>query len=424
MTSEETSSSKTVKLLSNGTHDFQPTVILVSLDGFRQDYLERDKTPALVDVAEGGLIATLKPVFPTLTFPNHWSILTGLYPAYSGIIANDFHAVNPSAEFNYHDASSSWKPEWWLGEPIWETAERAGIKSLVMQFPSPPETMRGISPTYYFPYTKKTWQWKSDHFAQFIDLPFDQRPQLMLFYLPDIDQEGHRSGPDGSKLTKTLSVADSFSYRLMETIRERNLTEIVDVIFIGDHGMTETSDERIIYLDEILGEEGFNGINFRDGWPNAFLTFQESINSTLMYEKLLEASNTIHEGHFNVFIPETLPDKLQFFHKDRTGKVMMLPELGWTILSREELESKGGHLTRQGDHGYDNEHPDMQSIFLCSHGPLARRIKSKFVKRQEDGPTALPTFSNLELYNLIVRLLDIDNPAPNNGTEGFWDQYL
>ncbi|SCZ89552.1 BZ3500_MvSof-1268-A1-R1_Chr1-1g01253 [Microbotryum saponariae] len=436
---------KTSGWRSNGTHWFDRTVILVSLDGVRSDYLTRNLTPHLLSVSKKGLRAeSLQPSFPTLTFPNHYSLITGLYPSSHGIIANDFWDPNLGKEFVYTKPEQSWGPEWWGGEPIWSTAVKNGLKANVLMWPSPPMMADGTKPTRWYAfhdhyhYSRKLLQ-----IASWLDLPHTSRPNLILAYAPEVDQEGHRTGPDSKALEDELLEMDDFAKGLTGLLEERNLTEVVDVVFVSDHGMTGTHNERLVFLDDILGKEGFEGILTAEGWPSVGLRFKPDIDADLMLSKLRQAA-TESKGGFNVYTQEDMPERWHFTGNERIAPIYVVPHPGWAITNHHEFEVEmKGQFTPAGNHGYDNADPDMQAIFIA-HGPFASRLKSQtleqnpnLIKRtvlseraegvlEKEEMTLIPAFENVEVYDLLCELLDIkeDNRARTNGSTGFWKKYL
>ncbi|GAA5874588.1 hypothetical protein JCM1840_002238 [Sporobolomyces johnsonii] len=420
----------------NGTHWWDPTVILISMDGVRADYLTRGLTPHLLDISRKGVRAEyLKPVFPTLTFPNHWSLLTGLYPSSHGIVANDFWSPAMEKEFRYTEPAQSWESGWWGGEPIWATAVKSALRSAVLMWPGPPKLADGTKPTFWYPFVDHYhYRKKLARLAAWLDMPYYKRPHLMTVYLPEVDVAGHRAGPDSKSVNKTLSAMDEFAKQVMELVDSRGLGEVVDVVVVGDHGMTDTSNDRLIFLDEILGEQGFAGVERNEGWPSAGLRFKPEVDQSAMLS-LLEAAAAQPDSGFDVYTQKTMPDKWHFTGNERIAPIYCVPWPGWAITSRHELEVEmGGKYKVKGNHGYDNDDPSMHTVFVA-HGPFANQLKTsqRLRKRQQEASiasdpntTVLPGFANLEVYDLVARLLGIpeERRALNNGTSGFWERYL
>ncbi|KAJ3555374.1 hypothetical protein NP233_g12225 [Leucocoprinus birnbaumii] len=208
-------------LKSNGTEIFGPTVLMISIDGFRTGYLDPKLTPNLLEISKRG----------SATIPNHWSILTGLHAESHGIIANDFWDPISEEWFNRNNERVYSTSRWWLGEPMWETAKRAGLRTANLMWPGPNETMTGISTDYTQPWSPGfTLNEKLDQLIRWIDLPFSERPQLILAYEDSLDQIGHRYGPLSAQVNATLQSVDRFVKNLFTQLEARHLTEIIDVV--------------------------------------------------------------------------------------------------------------------------------------------------------------------------------------------------
>ncbi|CAE6444471.1 unnamed protein product [Rhizoctonia solani] len=219
------------------------------------------------------------------------SCWTGLFPESHGIIANEFIEPDTGAHFFYQHPDESRDADWWGGEPMWETAVKAGLKTANLMWPGPPVTRNGHKPTHFIPFRiNMSLQDKSDQILNWIDLPFDERPQLITMYEPMIDDVGHHHGPDSPQMTDALMNIDVFAHSVRAGLSSRNLSSIVDVIFLSDHGMAPTHDRKWIYLDDILGEEGADEIDWKLGQPSAGLWFHPGANVTRHLEKLYRAA--------------------------------------------------------------------------------------------------------------------------------------
>ncbi|KAN0127415.1 Phosphodiest domain containing protein [Lactarius tabidus] len=423
-------------LRSNGTQEFKRTVVLVSIDGLRADYLDRGLTPHLLDVSKKGLRAKfMKPVFPTLTFPNHWALMTGLYVESHGIVANNFWDAETDSEFHYNDISSCWEPHWWLGEPMWETVGKAGLITANLMWPGPPQTLSGASHTYFVPWANKvSLDTKLAQILEWIDLPLSERPQLILAYEPSLDQAGHATGPYSRRVNETLRYVDKFARDLHDSLVARNLTEIVDVIFVSDHGMTDTSRPELVYIDDLLGEDGWNAVKHEDGWPSMGLHFDPSSNASHYLDILLTAADNNSEK-FDVYTPQTMPQRYHFAHSTRIAPIYVVPKMGYVLTTRAE----GDVGLSKGNHGYDNNDDTMKAIFVA-HGPFSSTAKIAHHRQSSHRPHSLSKgwhstsddtyvmdgFENVEIYNLVMKLLGIPQAevAQTNGTSGFWDTYF
>ncbi|KAI6016235.1 nucleotide pyrophosphatase [Pisolithus marmoratus] len=451
----------------NGTHEFKRTVILVSIDGLRADYLDRGLTPHLLEISKQGIRAEfMKPVFPTLTFPNHWSLMTGLYPESHGIVANSFWDPASGSMFIYSHPETSLNASWWLGEPMWETAERAGLKTANLMWPGPPVTASGFSPTYHELWRDKVpLDEKLDQILKWVDKGVEGRPELIVAYEPSLDQAGHAHGPMSKEVNETLRYVDKFAHSLLHEVLARNLSDIADVIFVSDHGMADTRVAEWILVDDesILGSPGdeeptWGVVTHADGWPSMGLRFRAGTDQRAVLSKLMRAArDPRYIGKFDVFVTAAytggsdlgdddgdvairMPERYHFSASERIAPVWIVPRLGYALTTKEFGQSRPSF----GDHGYDNDEPAMRAIFVA-HGPFstdAKGIASRAPSlgasetvRAEDGEVnawhsiaadehIMKGFQNVEIYNLVMRLLGVDDVASTNGTVGFWDTYL
>ncbi|KAF9242638.1 alkaline-phosphatase-like protein [Melanogaster broomeanus] len=428
------------ELFSNGTHEYKRTVVLISIDGLRADYLDRGLTPHLLDISKQGIRAKyMKPVFPTLTFPHaHRSTPRPLL--------QNFWDPATDTEFWYNRNEIAWNATWWFGEPMWETAERAGAVTANLMWPAEPP-YSGASSTYYIPWRDKVpLQEKLDQILEWIDIEdVDERPELILAYEPSLDQAGHSTGPMSALVNETLSTIDTFARDLHNSLLSRNLSQIVDVIFVSDHGMGDTSAVEWIYIDgeNILGDTWENVTHY-DGWPSMGLRFTEETDQRIVLETLVRASNDPEfSGKFEVYTTDSyaggrlaeatpMPLRYHFSSNERIAPIWIVPTLGYALTTKWMGEE--GMST--GNHGYDNDEPSMRAIFVA-HGPFshgAKALSSNPASTQTQPPTwhsvkddayVMPGFDNVEVYNLVMRLLDIERwAAPTNGTAGFWDAYV
>ncbi|KAJ8457194.1 hypothetical protein ONZ45_g18411 [Pleurotus djamor] len=398
---------------------------------------DRGLTPHLLDISKKGIRAKfMRPIFPTLTFPNHWALMTGLYAESHGIVANNFWDPESHSEFHYNQIKSCWNSSWWFGEPMWETAQNAGMVTANLMWPGPPRTSSGTASSYFVPWKDKVpLKVKLDQIMSWIDLPLQERPQLILAYEPSLDQAGHATGPMSARVNATLHQVDVFAKDLHSELAARNLTDIVDIIFVSDHGMTDTSHPELVFMDDIIGEEGLAAIEHEDGWPSMGLRFRPTANASHYLEMLLAASDANPEK-FSVYTHETMPYRYHFSNNPRIAPIYVVPKMGYALTTHAE----GNVGMSKGNHGYDNAEPSMHAMFVA-HGPFSAVTKAlhrtasssaHFLSRPNKGwhstsddTYVMDGFQNVELYNLVIKLLGIrKHAAPTNGTVGFWDKYF
>jgi len=228
-----------------------PELILVSLDGYRADYLTRGHSPALAALAAAGVRAeALRPVFPSLTYPNHYTLVTGLYPDQHGIVNNSMHDPELGS-FSPPNRAANADGRWWSeAEPIWVNAERHHIITAAEFWPGTQAQIRGIRPTYWQPFDGDvSADARVDQVLNWLDLPLERRPRFIMLYLEQADVAGHFYGPDSPELQAALVSIDAALARLIEALRHRGTLDSTNLVIVSDHGMSATSPERIVFLE-------------------------------------------------------------------------------------------------------------------------------------------------------------------------------
>ncbi|RMZ79988.1 hypothetical protein DV738_g2974, partial [Chaetothyriales sp. CBS 135597] len=390
----------------NGTHLFKPTTILISLDGFRADFLNRDLTPALNAFISSGVSPPyMLPSFPSVTFPNHFTLVTGLYPESHGIVGNQFWDPEFQEEFYYTDTKISMQPKWWTAEPVWATAEKQGVRTAIHMWPGSEAHISHVEPTYLDKFNaSEVMPRKVDRLLHWLDLE-EERPQLLLAYVPDVDSDGHLYGPNSTEIRETITNVDSMLTLLVEGLLSRNLTEIVNLVIVSDHGMATTSTNRLIQLDDIID---LSLVDHIDGWPLRGLRLKNATRDLdLLHTQLaLEANKT---GTFDVYKRETMPARYHFSNNDRIAPLWVVPRTGYAVVEKEDFSVEeaitlGQEYHPKGLHGYDHEHPLMRAIFVA-RGPAFPHPPNSRVA----------AFQNVEVYNIVCDSIGLKS-LPNNGT--------
>ncbi|KAL9600442.1 MAG: hypothetical protein Q9219_003195 [cf. Caloplaca sp. 3 TL-2023] len=399
-----------LETLSNGTSDFAPTTILISLDGFRADFLRRGLTPTLNSfVAEGVSPKYMLPSFPSVTFPNHYTLVTGLHPESHGVVGNSFWDPALNEDFFYTDPTRSMQPKWWAGgEPLWVTAEKANVTTAVHMWPGSEAHIMSLEPTFLdtFNGTEDLTR-KVDRILELLDVPSNSdsvRPQLIAAYVPVVDADGHLYGPNSTEIRNTIQKVDSMLDTLFKGLAQRNLTKIINIVVVSDHGMATTSTDRLIQLDDLID---LNLVDRIDGWPLYGLRPKNPADLQGLYDKLLVEAE--HNEYFDVYVKETMPERYHFSHNDRIAPLWVIPKTGWAIVHKEDFNVKEAKLKGEvyhpkGLHGYDHEHPLMRSIFIARGPAFPHEPNSR-----------LEVFQNIEVYNIVCDSLGIE-PKANNGT--------
>ncbi|KAJ3231074.1 hypothetical protein HDU81_004064 [Chytriomyces hyalinus] len=485
----------------------QPIVILVSLDGFRAEYLRRGLTPNLHALATSGISAAyMKPSFPSLTFPNHYTIVTGLYPESHGIVGNVFRDPKLNDTFVYVDPVKNKDGHWWGGEPLWVTTIKAGLKSATCMWPGSEAPIKSINPTYSQPYNGSMPN--ADRVAKIISwlsLPAPERPSFMTLYISEVDTLGHKYGPNAPQVNAALTDVDHLMGTLVEgVLKARGVSSLqesgVNIVVVSDHGMTEGNDlDKFVFLDDYVAKERFEYIN------NIVVSIYPKSGEDLMaIYNTFQTASTEH-GHWNVWLRDQVPSEYNFRNNDRIGPIVALPDPGYGVTLRTEFSTTIANKPYKvgGMHGYNNSITDMRAIFIASgcafkssgfkftdpvtgafetvaggadlevdgeghvvaahagaaiggsagvhgkrgdfdavievpatnlsepvlsptlSGPLSvsKRVESATVTEAarvhatENSVGLLPGFNNVEVYNLILHILNISSfAAPNNGT--------
>ncbi len=368
-------------------------LILISLDGFRADYLDRGFTPNLRALAAAGIRAeALKPAFPTLTFPNHYTIVTGLYPDHHGIVNNRF--VDPLTErkFVYKDKTSASDPAWWGGEPLWVSVEKQSKHAATMFWPGSDVAIEGVRPEFWMGFDGKVKpNDRVDKVLSWLDLPDPKRPEFVTLYFEQADHAGHDNGPDSDAVNRALAELDRSIGRLVEGLKQRHLFESANIIIVSDHGMTASSERRVVVIDNVVNIADVNIVN--TGVLAAF-------SAQPGREREVETALLHPQDHMRCWRKAEIPARFHYGTNARVPPYVCLADDGWLIDTQHYLDDPKHH-TSLGEHGYDNDDPMMRALFIA-HGAAFKH-----------GVT-IPEFDNVDIYPLMTTILHIQ-PQPNDG---------
>lgn len=395
-------------LVSNGTALFAPTTIIISLDGFRADFLQRDITPRLnALVKEGVSPKYMLPSFPSVTFPNHYTLATGLYPESHGVVGNTFWDPELKAEFYYTDPERSLDPKWWKGEPFWATAELQGIRTAIHMWPGSEAHILHVEPTFIDKYNgNEKLSNKVSRILEFLDKPGkedesvkaeEMRPQLIAAYVPNVDADGHMYGPNSTEIRSTIASVDTMLDQLFQGLDHRNLTNIVNIIVVSDHGMATTDISRLIQLEDLIDTSKIAHI---DGWPLYGLRPKDDKDLQDLYNELKVKSKS--NPNFDVHLRDVdMPERYHFSNNDRIAPLWIVPKTGWAVVTKKEFDIKEGKekdlvYHPRGLHGYDHEHPLMRAIFIA-RGPAFPHLANSELKpfRESTGDTLGKVVTNV-----------------------------
>ncbi len=371
------------------SQDQTPYVIMLSMDGFRWDYADMYNTPNFDKVAEKGVKAeSMQACFPTKTFPNHYSIVTGLYPDHHGLVNNSFYAPDLDLTYRISDRYMVENASFYGGEPIWVTAEKQNLTAASFYWVGSEAPIGGIYPSYWKTYEHEfPFDQRIDTVIAWLQLPEDVRPHLITWYVDEPDSKGHELGPLNPELGKTIVYLDSLLGLFLQKIEALPNTGKLNIIVTSDHGMGSTSSERRVNLSKYIDPDWF--LHIAGSNPVYNLTVEPEF-----YNIAWESLNNI--PNMKVWKKGEVPERLHYGNNPRVGDFILVADSSWSISFRESNSSYTG-----GTHGYDNCNKDMHAIFYA-YGPA---FKKNYVH---------PGFNNIDIYPLLCEILGIE-PAPVDG---------
>ncbi len=375
--------------------DTTPSVVLISLDGFRWDYLDRPQAAHLRALAARGVRAErMLPSFPSKTFPNHYTLVTGLFPENHGIAANVMLDAS-LGRFRTGNDPAVRDARWFSGEPIWVTAERQGMRTAAYFWPGSEAPIGGLHPHWYYPFDMTTTrETRINRVLEWLAMPDSTRPRLIAVYFSDVDTDGHNFGPDSREVNEAIAHVDSAVGAIVDGIARQGRTSQVNVVVVADHGMTAVDAERVIALDEYVS---MDSLDVGDWNPVATI-----IPKPGRERYVFDALRAAHP-HLRVYRKGELPERLHYNRGARVTPIVAIADEGWSIGTRAELAKLLPGKTT-GAHGYDNALPSMGALFVAA-GPSFRQ-----------GVTVKP-FTNVHVYPLLAQVLRL-KPA---GTDGSLD---
>jgi predicted AlkP superfamily pyrophosphatase or phosphodiesterase len=382
-----------------------PILILVSFDGWRWDYLDRGRAPHLLALARRGVRTDgLIPSFPSKTFPNHYTIVTGLYPAHHGVVSNVIADPTFPERFTM-SAKTSRDARWWGGEPIWVTAARRGFRAAPIFWPGSETPFAGNVPAYWEAFDDEVPN--SERVARtlrLLSLPDAERPAFLTVYFSEADHTGHDSGPDSAETNAAIEHLDAAAGQLVEGVRARGLADRTTFVFVSDHGMSALGDERVIFLDDYIDLETVDVV---ERTPVLAMN-PRAASADDIYRQLKDRHPAL-----SVYRRADLPAHLHYRDNPRIAEIVGLADEGWRVSTHADFDAdRAAGRRRSGDHGYDPTVRSMHGLFVAA-GP---RLRSGL---------RVPPFENIHVYDLMCELLGL-TPAPNDGdprsTRGFLKQ--
>jgi predicted AlkP superfamily pyrophosphatase or phosphodiesterase len=373
----------------------QPYVILISFDGFRWDYVNRGITPNIDSIKAHGVSAlSLRPDFPSITFPNHYSIITGMYPENHGLIANSFYDEYSKETYKISDSTKVKDGKWYWGEAFWETAKRNGIITASYFWPGSEMKPDYRRPDYIESYThSRPFEDRVNGVVNWLTLPNKERPHFITLYFEATDDSGHKFGPNSVQVNHAAAKEDSMIGLLCAKLKGINLLDSTDIIVVSDHGMTGISKDRIVNIEEILKNDK---IFYRSSGPFMMIQPENTSDKMKIYETLLSSRN-----HYKVFTKDNIPACYHFSSNPFISDIILIADLGWSLVDNRALKNMQKYA-ELGNHGYDNNELDMNGIFYAC-GP---DFKSGY---------HIGTLNNIDIYPLLCRIFNI---VPRSNVDG------
>jgi predicted AlkP superfamily pyrophosphatase or phosphodiesterase len=362
-------------------------VVVLSLDGFRSDYTEKAHTPTLDSLARAGVKSAFRPSFPSVTFPNHYTMATGLHPDHHGLVNNFFYAPDLDKVYRLGNNEAVTNPAFYGGEPVWNTAEKQGVKAGVFFWVGSEAPVQGMWPSIHKPYDKSIpYTQRADSVISWLQLPEDIRPRLIMWYIEEPDGTGHYATPDSAATYAMVEKLDAvLNYYFTEARKLKHFKKI-NFIVLSDHGMATYYPDNHVNLNDYLPRDSFDYVF--DGVP------------TFLYPKKTYADSAMailqHVPRIKAYRKEDIPERFIYGKNPRIGDIVVIPDVGTYVQFRAQSSPR-----LAAAHGYDNMAPEMEAIFYAA-GPAFKEN------------VAAPVMPNVNLYLIIAHLLGLE-PAPNDG---------
>lgn len=382
----------------------KPYVIMISADGFRYDYVEKYQARNLQKLAADGVKAqAMIPSFPSITFPNHWSLITGLYPSHHGLVDNFFYDYKRKEFYEMSNSKNAEDGSWYGGTPLWSLAEKQGILAASMHWVGSASDAGGMRPTYYYHYFEKfSPEEKVDRVVDWLKLPAEKRPHFITLYFPEVDGNGHRFGPESEETKNAVHLVDAAIGSLVRRVNDLGLPN-VNFVFVSDHGMINVDTEKPLEIPEMLLDK--NRFDIYNAQTLLRVVVKDKSEVPQVY-RTLKANKTMD---YDVVLDRRLPRKLHFAARDdrfaRIGDILLMPKAPKIFLEK-------GRTTKTGKHGYNPyTTPEMKATFYA-WGPAFRQNLT------------IPEFRNVNVYPLVAQVLGLKITEPIDGKEKVLNKIL
>ncbi len=362
----------------------KPYVILISADGFRYDLAAKYHAKTLQKLSKEGVEAEyMQPSYPSLTFPNHYTLATGLYPAHSGIVDNNMYDKAKNATYSIGNRKEVGDSSWYGGIPLWVLAEQHKMLSASFYWVGSETAVAGVRPTYYYNYSEKIdIDRRISELKKWLELPKEQRPHMITFYMPEVDHAEHKYGPESKETEEAVGFVDEAIRKLTESLASLHLD--INYIFVSDHGMTTVDVNNTLTLPAAVDTAKFKAVG---GSTIVHLYAKDGADVTATYDALKNEAKD-----YQVYLASGVPAKWHYSHKDdtynRIGDIILVP-------NHPKVFTLGKWPAQLGQHGYDPALPEMRATFYA-WGPA-------FKQHQQ-----IPGFENVHVYPLVAQILGLD----------------
>lgn len=361
----------------------KPYVILISADGFRADFAEKYEATFLQTISHNGVRAKyMEPSYPSVTFPNHYTIVTGLYPSHHGLVDNNYIDVQTGQQYSMANKQMVGEGKWYGGDPLWVLAEQQNMIAASYYWVASEADIQGIKPTYHYIYNDKTTiGTRIQAVKNWLMMPEDRRPHMITFYFPDVDHDAHTYGPEDIRVKKSVQFVDSSINALQKALAPLNLP--INYIFVSDHGMTTVDVDNTIGLPDAVNKNDFN-VPWSDALLHLYAKDSSKIEST--YQALKQ------DIRFTTYKLDETPAYWHYKKSDdtynRLGDLILVPK---TI---HQVFNLGTRKPTPGKHGFDNKEVDMRASFMA-WGPAFKKGMN------------IDGFENVHVYPLVAHILGL-----------------
>ena len=379
----------------------QTPLLLISIDGLRPGDITPESMPHLTRLGQTGVRAEgMQPSYPALTFPNHYTLITGLRPDHHGVTHNSMWDMQ-LGEFRVANREAVSDGRWWGGEPVWIGADKAGLRTAVLYWPGSEAEIEGLRPDRWRPYDGDTTaEWRADTVAGWLLEAPSTRPDFVAMYFDKVDDASHYYGPASAEADAARRDTDAAIGRLVNALQARGLLDRINTVIVSDHGFADVPSANVIAVEDMIDIQAARADSI-----GQVVTFAPNAG----FEAAAAQRLLGRHDHYECWKKSELPARWHYGTHSRVPAIVCQMDVGWDALPRGQIERRLAAGPR-GSHGYDPALPQMRASFIA-HGPAFRP------------GTRLPVFDNVDVYPLLMKLLHV-KPAPNDGDVHVFDAVL